>query len=42
VRNEFGLWSLQGLSKEIHMPLILWLLGVPLSIVLLLLLFGVL
>jgi hypothetical protein len=29
-------------NKEIHMPIILWLLGVPLSIVLLLMLFGVL
>jgi hypothetical protein len=28
-------------TKEIHMPIILWLLGVPLSIVLLLMLFGV-
>jgi hypothetical protein len=28
--------------QEIQMPLILWLLGVPLSIVLLLMLFGVL
>jgi hypothetical protein len=29
-------------SKEISMPVILWLLGVPLGIVLLLMLFGVL
>jgi len=29
-------------SKEITMPIILWLLGVPLSVVLLLMLFGVL
>lgn len=28
--------------KEIHMPVILWLLGVPLTIILLLMLFGVL
>jgi hypothetical protein len=30
------------LSKEFHMPVILWLLGVPLGIVVLLMLFGVL
>jgi hypothetical protein len=29
-------------SKEISMPVILWLLGVPLTIILLLMLFGVL
>jgi hypothetical protein len=28
-------------TKEIHMPVILWLLGVPISILLLLMLFGV-
>jgi hypothetical protein len=28
-------------SKEIHMPIILWLLGVPLTLILLLMLFGV-
>jgi len=31
-----------GRPKEIQMPVILWLLGVPLGIVLLLMLFGVL
>jgi hypothetical protein len=31
----------QGHPKETNMPLILWLLGVPLAIVLLLMLFGV-
>jgi hypothetical protein len=34
-------WSCQS-TKEIQMPVILWLLGLPLSIVLLLMLFGVL
>jgi hypothetical protein len=29
-------------AKEFNMPIILWLLGVPLSVVLLLMLFGVL
>jgi hypothetical protein len=32
----------ENIPKEIHMPVILWLLGVPLGIVLLLMLFGVL
>jgi hypothetical protein len=32
----------KGHLKETNMPLILWLLGVPLAIVLLLMLFGVL
>jgi hypothetical protein len=38
---RFVSWSLRTNLKEIQMPLILWLLGVPLSIVLLLMLFGV-
>jgi hypothetical protein len=37
------LWiSLFHRNKEIIMPIILWLLGVPLSLVLILMLFGVL
>jgi hypothetical protein len=33
---------MQTIQGDIHMPIILWLLGVPLGIVLLLMLFGVL
>lgn len=35
-------YPLPPVFKEITMPIILWLLGVPLSLVLLLMLFGVL
>jgi hypothetical protein len=37
-----GLILASVLFREIHMPVILWLLGVPLVVVLLLMLFGVL
>jgi hypothetical protein len=40
-RGHAAIWSRHHFFKEIAMPIILWLLGVPLSLVLLLMLFGV-
>jgi hypothetical protein len=41
-RRRLTLGAFNNPPKEIHMPVILWLLGVPLGILLLLMLFGVL
>ena len=38
---RFTVEALEQLFKEIHMPVIAWLLGVPLTVVILLMLFGV-